>query len=134
MISFSIWGRAADLLAAPLPRTVKELHCADLSAAFLNFSRRELAEFPDDRGRDAGYPTPLAQIRTNPIKFPFAARTRIYETGVPYGAVGSEVGIDFGAIEPVIKFDRRPFEHPLYLLLSRRASSLWLGTCREHGG
>jgi hypothetical protein len=34
------------------------------------------------------------------IKFPFAARTRIYETGVPYGAVGSEVGFDLVLLSP----------------------------------
>jgi len=27
-------------------------------------------------------------------------------------AVGIEVGISLGAVEPVEKFDRRPFEHP----------------------
>ena len=46
MISFSIWGRAADLLAAPLRRTVKELHCADLSAAFFEFLPTRTRRFP----------------------------------------------------------------------------------------
>jgi hypothetical protein len=66
---------------------------------------------------------------TSRLSFHSRLRTRIYETGAPDLSNRSTLRrgwqrgrSSLGASEPVIKFDRRPFEHPL--LLPRRASAL----------
>src|SRR5262245_30570099 len=78
-------------------------------SASLLATRRRPRRIPP--GHDAA-PISIAVLpRPRPNKFPFAFTYPDHETIVFSGAVGSEVWRGLGAIEPVNKFDRTPFEH-----------------------